>query len=404
MATQISSQFSWILFGRVLAAALQAVLIVMLARALGPADFGLLSAVLGIIMVLQAVFDLGLRKMVLRERAEGSTPPIVAGGLWLNSVSSISLGISVGVLLLILGLLVDPIYYFMVPLAFCAAAEKNADTWLGIALADGDAKINTFNLVGRRAVALLLFLGLLQFKINFVLGYSLAVSVAAIVSVLFARSIVKEASTGERASIRETFIVARPYWANTLAAQLRNLDVAVVNATASSSAAGFYATAARLSGPLRMLPTSLGTVLLPRAAQSKGASLAPIIRILVIAGPLFALMYLLLALLAPWLVETALGDEYIPVIEPLQIVLFGLVFAAITSLVQPVLQGLGFQRAVAIIAVLTTVLILVGLLALSSPFGEVGAAMALAVGFAFECVALLIVTFIRLPKRKGPQG
>lgn len=400
MASQLASQFSWVLFGRVLAAAIQAGLVIVLARALGPTEFGILSAVLGVTIVLQAVADLGLAKMILRERADGSLPQLVAGGLWLNSVSTRILGGIVGIGLLLLGLIVNSVYLLMIPLAISVAGEKNADTWLGIALADGDAKLNTINLVSRRAASLLLFIVISKLGLNPMLAYSVSVAAAAVGSVLFAKSVVGDALRGERTPLKTTLKVARPYWANTLSSQLRNLDVAIVGSVAAANTAGFYATAARLSGPLRMLPTSLGVVLLPRAAQVKGGSIKPIVKILAVTGPLFAFMYLALAFVVPWLVELALGGEYEPVVLPLQIVLFGLVFAAISSLVEPVLQGVGLQKSVAFVSVVTTFYILICMALLTAWNGEVGAAIALASGFVIESLGLLVVAMFQLPRRK----
>lgn len=73
MKNRLFKQFSWILLGRVVAAALQAATVVILARLLGPLQFGVLAAVLGIIIWLQAVADLGMAKLVVRERSVGSS-------------------------------------------------------------------------------------------------------------------------------------------------------------------------------------------------------------------------------------------------------------------------------------------------------------------------------------------
>ena len=61
----------------------------------------------------------------------------------------------------------------MLPLAIWVGAERQADTWLGVPLADGDAKVNTFNLVLRRASALGLYAAQVALSVPAVLAFSI---------------------------------------------------------------------------------------------------------------------------------------------------------------------------------------------------------------------------------------
>lgn len=400
MSSRLSTQFSWILVGRIVAAALQAVTLVILARALGPQEFGILTAVLGITIWLQAVADLGIGKMVVRERSDGSSPELVAGALWLNARSSLVLGISLGLAFVLAGSFFNTIFFLMLPLAFSVAGEKNADTWLGVAIADGDTHLNSLNLVGRRAGALGIFLALNLIGMVPLLSYSVAVAVSAAGSVIFARIHVSRLVGAPRSSMRVVFSCARPFWVNTLAVQLRNLDSAIVGLISSATVAGYYATASRLTGPLRMLPTSLAVVILPHVARTRQNSIRPVIRLVLSFGICVGFLYIALLFAVPWGVPTILGEAYRSAILPLQIVLLGLVFAGFTSLLGAVLQGRGMQRQVATVSICGTIYLLATLVMFTILHGAEGAAFALASSFALEAFTLSVMILVNERRRE----
>ncbi|MEY8579100.1 oligosaccharide flippase family protein [Corynebacteriaceae bacterium 6-324] len=401
MRHQLFKQFSWILMGRVVAAALQAATIIVLARLLGPHQFGVLAAVLGVIIWLQAVADLGMAKLVVRERSEGATTGLVSGGLWVNSRSTLILGLVLAFCFILAGMLFNEAFFFMLPLVISAAGEKNADTWLGVAIADGDTHLNSINLVCRRALALVGFLFFSSIEVNPMLAYSVSVAVAALCSVGFAHRHVSKLVVDKREPLRVILNLARPYWINTLAVQLRNLDAGIVGIMASPGVAGYYASASKLSSPLRMLPTSLAVVLLPHAARTRKDAAEKIAKLVLLSGTIVGLIYVALIFIVPWLVPIFLGSQYQPSIVPLQLVLMGLVFASFTSLFGAVLQGRGFTRQVATASVLTTIFLLLALLVLTPLAGAVGAALALASSFAIEAVALAMFFVFKILRKES---
>lgn len=388
MNKKLSLQFSWILLGRVLAAGLQATILAVLARALGPQQFGVLAAILGVIILLQAASDLGMGKLIVRERSAGDSEDLLAGGLWVNSISSTILGLILALVFVGAALTIDKSFFLMLPLAISAAGEKNADAWLGVAIADGDTHLNSINLVGRRALSLIIFMGLSHFEVSPLLSYSIAVAISALASVMFARQHVSKIVLSKEISIKLTLLAARPYWVNTLAVQFRNLDSAIVGIVASPAAAGFYATAAKLSSPLRMLPTSLAVVILPHAARTRNESAGSLAKIAFASGSIVGVLYILIALLVPWALPLLLGDSYLPAVTPLQIVLIGLVFASFSSLFEAALQGRGYPRMVAISSVLTTLYLLTTMVTFTTISGAIGSAVALATSYAFESIVL----------------
>lgn len=404
MRRRLTEQFSWILLGRVIAAALQAVILAILARSLGPQQFGVVAATLGVIILLQAMADLGMGKLVVRERSAGDSETLLAGGLWINARSSLVLCLALAIGFLSLGLFIDHAFLLMLPLAVSAAGEKNADTWLGVAIADGDTHLNSINLVSRRTIALVSFLILNYFGFPPILSYSVSVALAALGSVIFARRHVSRLALPVRASISHTIGAAQPYWINTLAVQFRNLDAGIVGIVASPVAAGFYATASKLSSPLRMLPTSLAVVILPHAARTRHRSAYSILRLVFFAGALVGLVYVLLVFFVPWGLPVLLGEAYRPAVVPLQIVLVGLIFAAFTSLFGAAMQGRGLSKSVAAVSVSSTIYLLLALVIFTGVSGSTGAAIALATSYMLESIALGVCFSFKALRKENNGG
>lgn len=391
---RLVNQFSWILVGRVLAAGIQAGTLILLARSLPLSDFGLLNGALGVVIVLQAVADLGISKLLIRERAKDPSSGMISDGLLLNSRLSFLLFIIISAGFIMAGLVLDSRFLMMIPLAVSAAGEKNADTWLGIAVADGDVWLNSTNLVVRRLLALIVFIACLQVEFEPILAYTIGVAVGAVVSVLFSRKVISERVPKSGKVTRAVIIASMPFWVNSLVSQLRNFDSAIVGLLAGTVTAGYYSAAAKLTSPMRMLPDSLAQVLLPYATRSRNKSVLSLFKIVMIFSIVMTPIYLLLTFCAPWIVPILLGGEYIPAISAIQIVFIGLVFSSLNSLLRSIMQGRGMQNHVATVAVVVTITMLLLILILTPNYGANGAAFALSSGFLIELILSLIILFV----------
>jgi len=390
MNKRIASQFAWVSGGRVLGALIQTVTFVLVARNAGPIDFGLLGAAFGIATVIQTGFDFGLSTLVVRERASEKNNPIVTDALRLADANAVYLSASVGLLLVAAGILLSPTFFMMLPLAIWVGSERQADTWLGIPLADGDARVNTVNLVLRRAAALAVYGILVAVGTAPVLAFSIALAAASVASSIAVRRYVSSLVAVRRVEFdrKHIFRVARPYWVNSLGTQARNLDAAIVSAVAGPLQAGFYGVASRTTGPMRILSTSLATVILPAASRADPRQIRRLG--LMTCGVCLGLsiLYAAVIFVAPWLVLTFLGNAYSGAVQPIQVAIGGLVFAAGASLFGSILQGVGKQVFVAKAAVGTTILCLVGTSAGAIQFGATGAAVGLAASFIFQSMIL----------------
>jgi O-antigen/teichoic acid export membrane protein len=326
----------------------------------------------------------------VRERARDAKDGIVTAALKLNNRLSGVLSLLLLVVGLILAVTVDPQYWLLLPFALWAAAERNADTWLGVVLADGDSWINVTNLVVRRAASLALFVGLTAWtEMPPILAISFSFAVSAAASWFFAHLYVaKRLAPASSHSMTQLVSRSYPYWINSVSSQIQNLDVALTSVVAGPVQAGLYGAAARLTNPLRILPNSLATILLPVAARRTSSTLGSLCKLVGGALIAFALLYGGMAAAMPWAVPVFLGAEYVGATVALQITCGGLVFASASSLVSTLLLGLGLKHFVAATAVVVTVTCLAGVVFGSLVAGAQGAALGLATAFLVQGLLL----------------
>lgn len=383
-------QFSWIAIGRVFSAALQFLTFVLLANRVEPAEFGIIAAVVGAAVVPQAFLDFGIGTYIVSTRASDHADPRVTYALKLNNRISLAFASMAVVVLLVLGILLDPIFISICPLALWAAGEKNADTWLGVAIADGDTHLNLIGLIGRRIASVLLLI--LGFALNLdpAFAYASAMALAAVGAACFAQVVVHRRLPPQPAgSFRETLQASRPFWLHSFATQLRNVDAAVVAMVGTPAQAGYYAVASRISGPLRLVPTSLASVLLPAVAKERRVSrrtLKLVIATLVCMGVLYGLI----AATAPMIIPMLMGVAYRDSVPPVQAMCIGLIFGAAASMFAAILQGLGEQKYVALCSVVSSLACIPAIIFGTLWLGATGAAIGMISSFLLQSMLFLV--------------
>jgi len=378
-------QFIVITSGRVVAALLQAVLLVFVARALGPSHFGLFSVVISIGILAQVLTDAGLGTLVIRERSSRPESPLLSAALRFSNWTALVLAASGLSVLTCCALLIRPEFWFLTPLALSTALERNADLWIGVALADGDTWSNALNLVVRRTVAILAFSAMEWAGVHALLAISIAMTLAGGISACTAHAYVDSrlVRAHSRVALKPVLTASWPYWLNSLAGQLKNVDTLIITSFAGNTAAGLYAAANRLSGPLLLVPTSLAAVVLPatarQAAARPTASLRQIkLKKLVITLTLvMTTCYASLAAVAPWLFPMLMGAEYAKAVPVFQIILISMCFASASVLTSAVRQGQGRPGVAARASVVSGIFSVGALMAGTSVFGIVGAAVGL---------------------------
>lgn len=375
---------SWLFGARLAGAGLQAITLAAFARASGPAEFGMVVAVQGVIVVFSAVAGLGLGPHSLRTYARQGSINVKA--IVLNRRASAALLGVLATLFVVCDVLFEVPGFrtiSLLPLAVVAASDKNTELWSNLAIASGSVKLVALAQLLNRLFMLACFLLLNAMTPDATLSYTSAIAAGAIVANTLMRTKLRRriATDSVADDTRRLLREARPFLLNTIGAQLRNLDVALVAAIGGPSVSGSYALPARLISPLRMAPNALAPVLL-RLSSSRDVNVSRVafrlVRYTLIAS-VFGL--LVVALAAPWIIVPLLGEQYASAVTPLQILCVGLVFAFAVTLFTSVLQGLGEETAVGRAAIAANLLSLV-LVSVGAMFGVAeGAAAGLAVAY-----------------------
>lgn len=389
-------RFAWIVASRLLAALLQAVTLVLIARNAGPSLFGVLAAFLGLVVILQVVSDCGIATYITRLRAKQPDAPQIAVALKVHQC----LGVLACVLLVGTAILVayigDRPWWSLILLAVAGYLERQSDVRLTLALADGDVWKNAINLVLRRMVTLLMVIVGGYMSIDAILTFGIASFVAAVISLLMSRKMVRVQGTVAQLGLlefRSILLVSRSFWVNSIGVQLRNLDVFLIAALATPAIAGYYGAIARSLNPLMMISSSLASVLLPMVARSDGrvgkSLLAPVGGVL----GLVSAFYIGMAIYADKLVPFLFGSQFTPAVSGFRVVLVGLIFASVSSLLSSFLQARGFEKYVGRVSILTSVVSLSGIVIGVVLAGVLGATVGLVVAYVVQATLLFVVTF-----------
>ncbi|MDN4475409.1 hypothetical protein QQX09_06005 [Demequina sp. SYSU T00192] len=396
-AMHLVRQFGWIGGGRIAAAAVQAAVLVIAARTTDEPTIALIAAAAGLLVFAQAVADLGISTLVLRERAAGADPGFIRACLRGIDVTSSALGVAVAIAAAAWILVAGAHQWWLVVLVLGAAAEKNAEGRMGLAVADGEAHASARVLVIRRvailvAVALLVLVGMdgaWAYALGTLAGNMLGAALARRDSV---RRAAGETTLEAAPRLPEIARHARPYYANSVSTQFRNLDALIVTTLGGPVPGAAYGLTSRLMTPLRILPTSLAQALLPSVAKGNHRSTRRFLSLvgLVVVGSavVFGIGAATAALWVPWL----FGQQYTTAVVPVQIALLGLPLAAAASLLAAALQGRGHPRATAWGALIGStsclVFVAIGVLAWEAP----GASAGLTLSFALQAAFLLAAT------------
>ncbi|MFL0566939.1 oligosaccharide flippase family protein [Microbacterium sp. 179-I 1D1 NHS] len=390
--SRLWGQFGWVSAGRIVAALVQAGSMLLLARLISPGLFGWFAAAQGVLLIAQAASSLGLGTFIVRERARNPSGPSVYSALRLNEVTSLIFATTLAAFIAAIAPF-EPRLWPFIPLALAAACERSADVWLNVAVADGDARVNTVNLIARRFTAAATFLLLITVvPIDPILAFGSGSLIAAALSWMFARrfimrrNVFDSSPTSARAILRES----RPYWANSIATQVRNLDTTIVLAVTTSAQAGFYGLAARLTTPLRLLPTSLAAVVLPMAARTRRDSLSSLVRVVLVSCICLSIFYIGVFIAIPWAIPAALGAAYSPAIPAVQVTTLGLIAAGCASILNAVLQGVGLGVFASRAAFVMTITCLGGVAAGGAAYGALGASVGLATSYVVQASMLAL--------------
>lgn len=387
----MKAQFLTLLVARVLATGLQAVVMVVVARLVGVADFGLLGAVVGVSAVAFAVATWGLPTYLPMARARGLDGEVRLGLVG----AAVGLAVAGSGAAAVTAFLTNDAGTspWLAALPVALAIDVWVEAGLTVLVADGEKARVAGSVVLRRVLTAAVFAGLVVAGLDAVTAYSLSFLVAAVVGAV--EIVVRVSPRLDRGApaprVRELYRRMVPYLTSSLTYQARTLDVAVVGLAGGAVTAGLYSAAQRIIGPLNVVSGSAVSVLLPHAARSSLSSVRRIGVLLTAWGlALWTVPAVLGAALAEPLVELLFGADYRAAAGAFAWTVVAVPFIALASPLGSILQGQGHARFVAVNGVVWAAATLVGVFVGALLWGPSGAAAGLAVTFALKVASLLL--------------
>lgn len=394
------AQFFSIISARLLANVLQAVNVMILARAVAPSEIGMTSAVIGFCMVLFTVTDFGLSTLVSKSFANNDHAMVVSAlryttmTTWVFGLFGLAVGLGLSAL--------DVIPLSLTVLILSVAVDRCVEYRLSVPIAANSKAIPASSILLRRGIQFVAFVAMVFSPVAALLpgggvgalwAYSLAQLFGAFVgylqSTLFLRKMVTKVS--KRVPLRDVFTRAFAFFVNSVTAQISTLDTFLVSMFAGVHNAGLYAAASRVTSPLILIPGTLASTVLPPAARatpqqarSIGVKLTvalPIALVVcapvgfLIAGPLCALLY---------------GEAYREAGHALAVLFLGIPFAILAAALGAILQAQGSEQYVAGVGVAFALCFITAIGIGGSMYGAVGAAIGGATASAANCIPLVI--------------
>ncbi|MUN64994.1 oligosaccharide flippase family protein [Kocuria sediminis] len=346
MSRNVLVQLTGIIAGRLVAAAAQALTIVLLARWSQPADFGLVISVQTILTALTVVVSLGIPQYIGVMRARNPHSPDISGLMHLSSRNSVFAAATFATALFIWGLIDLEVMHF-VPLGLALGIQLHANAWDAIVVCDRQIGLFSSNLILRRTFGLTILIFLYLLQMPTVPAYCIAVLLS---EVLYVTRIRKGSffspKKGSRIGAHAVFRSSKHFWVDAMSGQLRLLDVAVTGLLLGPVASGYLAVPSRIASPMMLVPSSFATLILPRVSAGGGRTARRSLHLAIGVTALLAVVLTLVAWYLPGLTLFFLGNEYLPSVPVTRIYFAGLVFLSLVYMLGAILQGLGLQSAV----------------------------------------------------------
>ncbi|MEU5941261.1 O-antigen ligase family protein [Micromonospora sp. NPDC047548] len=375
---------------RIAGSGLQAVAMVLLARNVDPQGFGAFGGYFGAVAFLAVVADAGVSTALLRWRALGRDTAVSAG-LRLNVLTTIGgLVIAAAIGLSLTAGTMAP--WIAVLLAAGWMLDKNVETMLSLAIADGRMGHAVVSILGRKAVQVAIFVTAVELGGEPFASLAYGLVVASVLGQVHVRFAVRISGSAAAADVWRAVLDSRAYLVSNVSAQARVLDATVVSLVAPGSGAGLYAAASRIFSPFVSIPSALSTVLVPHSATARAGEARRLfwrmnLAVVLVVGAISAAGMAA----APWLAELLFGEIYSKAGVVIAVMLAGVPSFCASSPCGAVLQGVGQGALVAKIGVVSAAALLVTVAGGAALFGAVGAAAAVSLTYLFKHASLLVV-------------
>jgi O-antigen/teichoic acid export membrane protein len=378
-------------------------LAVLVARELGPTDFGIFSAFLSLSIVIALYTEVGLSTWLLRELSamvarNGNVPPDearmpVSAACGLNLLLGIcamaialpfgwAFGSSADLVAALGGLM---LYTTAVNLATALEAVFRANRMIGRVIAA--SVIEKATLVGVVLVALYADWGILGIAI----GYACAGSLRCGFDALIVFGGMVKPRTPARRELASVVRRSLPFaiGSNSATAIVR-LDTFLIGLL-SASAAGYYAVGDRVATVALLVSSTAAATFFPIVAKHENAARASL-GAAALMGAVGLLLTVPAIILSPLLIPALFGDAYSDAVPVVQIMLIGIPLTYASAILMVGLFSLGRERTVIVVLIPTLLVGSVVVVAGQLTVGVEGAAAGYAFRFALALAALLLVT------------
>ncbi len=179
--------------------------------------------------------------------------------------------------------------------------------------------------------------------------------------------------------------------------QLTNyrLDALLVAGFSGPAATGIYVVAVNVAEVLGYLPSAVEAALFPAFASASSGRRAALRRALLLVLVSTAGAALVMALLAPWALPEVFGSAFSASVEPLRLLLPGMIAIALVKVMSAYLMGLDRPFETTVVAGASAVCTIALDLLLIPRHGPSGAAVASSVAYALSAVLAAVLVFAR---------
>lgn len=366
---------------RLVSAAVQALLLLVLARQSEPAELATIVAMQAGFGFMTTTLELG----IARELTVSAAKRAKSEYQFLSRLHAI--GCLVFVALTVIVSAVLDLGYIPPAIAVYAVAERRISALLSAAVAVGKFHTSSMLLmVGRLSLVAVYFSGAALAPGEPVSTYAIAIATTSTllaISFEFLPELVEQTAT-KRRPLSEILRVSIHYWIATMLGQVRSLDVVLVTGLVPTSAAALYALPSRSLQPMRLVGTSIAGLAFPVAASGDSKRTTQLLRIATLSASAAIFVVLLVSPFVPRFLNQAVGPEYEAASLAFILMAIGAAINMPGAVLSSILQAKQYQRHITILSVALTIFQFSAIVVLSGIFGINGAAAAVPATFALQ--------------------
>jgi len=349
---------------------------ILLARWLGPTEFGAYAIAISIFTAVSGVFSLGIPAFALRAAALGQMQA-TGYSLFLNVIMSTSAAIiGTAIAFVFSGLPLLP----MILIALAVAIESNGELRVGLGTEFGYTRIVNIFLISR---GILVLLGMLLLSYLGLPALTAFLTTRAIVVAIAAfwlmhrvngpwRSTSKAPTDGSLRPLKHMGITSA-------FVALKSFDVAILGAVASATTAGLFSAVTRITMPIGLLSGSLSVVAMGPSTRSSASKAKRTVYYLAAIAVVGLAIAGVLSIWSTQIVTLIFGAEFKAAAGALRWILIGVPALGTVGVMSTVMQAQGRTRDIAWQVGVTSTLSLILVPVLAVYFGATGAAMAFAI-------------------------